>query len=155
MTKSKDVDFDFYFPKVNVQTQIQAFELLAEEIHSACQVPAPALMDVFHVRLAQRSFGMGEGVGIFDVKSSAVKKPVMAMMTFEHDLDFDALDGRTVDVMAALVSPLSDSAAHLQKLAMISRLLRCDDLCEALRSADDVDAMRVLFMPSQDWMVAA
>lgn len=155
MKMQKELSFDFYLCQLNISTQDQAFQILSEKVHKKCGVDSSALLDIFSVRLAQRSFGMGDGVAVFDVKSSAIKKPVLTMVSFADCIDFDSLDDKPVDLMAAVISPLEDSSEHLQKLAHISRVLRCDALREALREARDPDAMRVLFMPSQDWMIAA
>ena len=155
MKIQKELNFELYLPNIKVQTQDKAFELLSKEVQALCGVQAAILLDVFKIRLAQRTFGMGDGIAIFDVKSSVIKKPALVIGTFDQELDFDALDGKPVDIMVAVISPLDDSAAHLQRLASVARLLRCADLCQALRDAQDEDAMRVLFMPSQDWMVAA
>ncbi len=155
MKTQKELNFDLHLPKMKVQTQSKAFELLAEDVESICGVQSSTLLDIFKVRLSQRSFGFGDGVSVFDVKSSAIKKPVLVMATFDHEIEFESLDDKPVDVMAAVISPLSDGAEHLQKLAVISRVLRCHDLCQALRDAKTEDEMKVLFMPSQDWMMAA
>ncbi len=155
MKAQKELHFDLYKANMKLQTQDKVFEALAQDVQSLCGAPSSVLLDIFKVRLAQRTFGMGDGVAIFDVKSTVIKKPVMVMATFDQEIDFDALDGRPVDVMAAVISPLDDVSTHLQCLASVSRLLKCEGLCQALRDAKDEDAMRVLFMPSQDWMVAA
>ena len=155
MKVQKEQHFDLYKANMKVQTQDRVFEALAEDVQSLCGTQSSVLLDIFKVRLAQRTFGMGDGVAIFDVKSTAVKKPVMVMATFDQEIDFDALDGKPVDIMASVISPLEDASAHLQRLASVSRLLKCEDLCQALRDAQNEDALRVLFMPTQDWMVAA
>ncbi|MGH1456086.1 MAG: PTS sugar transporter subunit IIA [Alphaproteobacteria bacterium] len=155
MKTQKELNFDFYLPKMKVQTQNRAFDVLAEEVQSICGVQSSVLFDIFKVRLAQRSFGFGDGVAVFDVKSSAIKKPALVIATFDHDVEFESLDDKPVDIMAAVISPLSDGPTHLQKLAVVSRVLRCHDLRQALRDAKNEDEMQVLFMPSQDWMMAA
>ena len=155
MKIQNNIRFDVYMPNIKAQTQDRVFEILAEDLQDLCGAPASALMDVFKVRLSQRTFGMGDGVAIFDMKSTVIKRPVMLISTFDQNIDFDALDGRPVDIMAAVISPFDDGPSHLQRLASVSRLLKCDDLQDALRDAGDEDAMRVLFMPSQDWMMAA
>jgi PTS system nitrogen regulatory IIA component len=155
MKIQNNIRFDMYMPNIKAQTQARIFEVLAEDLQDLCGAQSSVLMDIFNVRLSQRTFGMGDGVAIFDVKSTAIKRPVMLISTFDQDIDFDALDGRPVDIMAAVISPISDGSAHLQRLAGVSRLLKCDDLQQALRDAEHEDAMRVLFMPSQDWMIAA
>lgn len=155
MNDFKKMHFEFFHAQVKAQTQEKIFDILAEDAAPLCKVETQILRDAFARRLSERTFGMGDGVSIFDVKSEHVKRPVLAMMNFEHDIDFNALDSKPVRIMAAVISPQSDGPLHLQRLASVARLLRCDDLCQALKDARNEDEMRVLFMPSQDWMVAA
>ncbi|MEL6481923.1 MAG: PTS sugar transporter subunit IIA, partial [Pseudomonadota bacterium] len=42
----------------------------------------------------------------------------------EHPLDFDAADGKGVDLMMVLLAPEDAGADHLRALAKVSRLLR-------------------------------
>ncbi len=155
MRSVKELEFDLFLARVKAKTQGRAFEVLAEQAASLCGTEASVLRKVFARRLSERTFGMGEGISIFDVKSDDIKRPVLAMLTFDNDIDFNALDNRPVNVMAAVISPRSSGPFHLQRLASVSRVLRSQDLCDALRDARDEDALRVLFMPSQDWMIAA
>ncbi|MGH1374774.1 MAG: PTS sugar transporter subunit IIA [Alphaproteobacteria bacterium] len=155
MRNMKELDFDLFLARLKAQTQDRAFELLAEHSAALCGTEVSVLRKVFARRLSERTFGMGDGISIFDVKSEKIKSPVLAMLTFDQDIDFNALDNKPVNVMAAVISPRSSGPFHLQRLASISRVLRAQELCDALRDARDEDAMRVLFMPSQDWMIAA
>ncbi len=155
MNISKGLYFDRLLIDLKAQNQRQAFDVLAKESATLTQGNAERIRNAFQSRLEERTFGMGNGLSIFDIKSPAINKPVLIMARFEQELDFNALDGRPVDLMAAVISPQNNVSEHLQKLAYISRVLRSEDLCAALRDAPNEDAMTVLFMPSQDWMIAA
>lgn len=146
---------DLYLPSMKGQTQKKIFQDLAEALSAHCVAPAPILEKVFDKRLSERTFGMEAGVAVFDVQSSLVKRPALVIASFESRVDFNALDGNPVDVMAAVVSPSGEAGRHLQKLSWVSRLLKNEVLCCGLRSARDEDAMRVLFLPDQEWMMAA
>ena len=155
MGNAKELHFDILMANVKARTQQGIFKTLADEAASLCGLSSEDLLDIIKLRLNERTFGMGEGVAIFDVKSLQVKRPILALMTFDNDIDFNALDSKPTNIMAAVISPKLDVSNHLQRLASISRVLRSRDLCGALRDASDVDEMRVLFMSTQDWMVAA
>lgn len=155
MSIAKELRFDVFLPRLKAQSQQKVFDVLAHETAYHSQTDESTLREVFDRRLSERTFGMGDGIAIFDVKSTKIKRPVMVMGTFEHELDFDSLDGRPVDIMVAVISPYTDGPRHLQKLASISRVMKSRDLCTALREARNIDQMEVLFMPSQDWMIAA
>ncbi len=155
MSIIKELRFDIFRVNVAARNQQGAFEELAQAAAPLCGLNRLALMDVFERRLLERTFGMGDGVAVFDVVSPRIQTPVLALFTFAHDIDFNALDGEPANIMAAVLSPSSADSAHLQRLAVVSRVLRSCDLCAALRDAEDLDTMRALFMPTQDWMIAA
>lgn len=48
-------------------------------------------------------------------------------------LDFDAIDGKPVDLVFALLSPEGNGADHLTALAKLSRILKDEALCQKLR----------------------
>lgn len=150
-----DLNFDLFIARMKAQSQKKVFHDLASEAAVTCGVDAETLSRIFSRRLEERTFGMGRGVAIFDVKSLQVQHPVLVMATLENMVDFNALDGQPVNILAAVISPASLGPVHLQKLAQVSRLLNDEDLCNALRDARDEDAMRVLFLSSQGRMMAA
>lgn len=151
----RDFYIDEFVVLLKAQTQKKVFQDLAQTISYQCLCDPLTLMKVFDNRLSERTFGMEAGVAVFDVQSSYVQKPVLVLATLENMVDFKALDGNPVNIVAAVISPKTEGAFHLQKLSWISRLLKNEQLCNALRSAREVDAMRVLFLPDQEWIIAA
>ena len=57
----------------------------------------------------------------------------------DEPVDFDALDGKPVDLVFMLVSPENSGADHLTALAALSRILKTEGSCEKLRKARSVD----------------
>lgn len=155
MSMSKYIDFDLYQNRMRVQTQRQAFQWIALKGASFCGVKPDELEEICQDRFEEAAVSGDHGISIFDARSALVKKPFSFLITFDQDVDLNAHDGRKTDVLAGLISPLSDGAAHLQKLASIARLLRDQDLRAALREASSQDELKVLFMPTQDWIRAA
>ncbi len=155
MSIAKELHFDRFLIDLKAQSQQKIFDILAEETAIFCNAGTQRVRDAFEKRLGERTFGMGDGLAIFDIKSPVITRPMLVLSRFEQELDFDALDHKMVDLMVAVVSPQKDVSAHLQRLAHVSRVLRSADLRAALRDAHDIDAMRVLFMPTQEWMIAA
>jgi PTS system nitrogen regulatory IIA component len=56
-------------------------------------------------------------------------------------VDFDAIDGKKVDLVFLLVSPENSGADHLTALASLSRILKTEGSCEKLRKARTVDEL--------------
>ncbi len=155
MSIAKEFHFDILMTDVKAQTQPKIFETLAEEAAPLCDVDVDVLSNVLDRHSDDRTFYLSDGVAIFDVKSTCIKTPVMAMMKLDRGVAFNAMDGKCVDILASVLSPMSCGPIHLQRLANVSRILRSRDLCNALHDVESTDAMRALFMPTQDWMLAA
>ena len=155
MSLSKELEFDLYLSRIKAQSQQKVFEELGTEVCPLCGVREETMRDAITQRLSERTFGMGDGVAIFDLRDPFIKRPVSVIATLEHDVDFKALDDKPVNIIAAILSPQSDGPKHLQRLSVLSRVMRSEKLQEALRDVSSEDEMRALFMPSQDWMVAA
>jgi PTS system nitrogen regulatory IIA component len=77
--------------------------------------------------------GLGGGVAIPHCKLPGLSDVVTAIGILPHPVDFGAADGAPVDLIFLVVSPPEASAAHLQALARISRILRTPGVPDALR----------------------
>lgn len=81
------------------------------------------------------STGIGSGVAIPHGKSAAVSELVLVAGVHPDGIDFEALDGKAVNLFFLLVGPESAAGQHVKALSRISRLLRRDSfrirLCDA------------------------
>lgn len=155
MRMIKGLRFTLLLPGLKAQTQKTAFRDIAGRAAPLCGLGPDVLYDLFWKKEQLVTSGIGQGVSVMDIRAAGIRKDVLVLGTFDHDIDFDALDGSPVDLFAAVISPFSDGPRHLQRLAAVTRLLRNSQICGALRDAKDEDTMRVLLMPSQRWMEAA
>jgi PTS system nitrogen regulatory IIA component len=64
----------------------------------------------------------------------------MAAGVARDPIDFDALDGKPVELFFMLIGPESASGAHVKALSRISRILRREGLRRDLRNAASGDA---------------
>ncbi len=102
--------------------------------HTAVQ-DAEALKDAVWQRELTRTTGIGHGIGIPHGKSDCVDELRMAIGRPAEPLDFGAIDGKPVNLIILLASPLDKTGPHIQALAKISRLLVSEDLRDALQEA--------------------
>jgi mannitol/fructose-specific phosphotransferase system IIA component (Ntr-type) len=72
------------------------------------------------------STGIGNGVAIPHGKSSATSELVLAAGVARPGVDFEALDGKPVNLFFLLIGPESAAGDHVKALSRISRLLRRD-----------------------------
>ena len=88
---------------------------------------------------------VGNGIAIPHANVSNIEKPKVLIATLSKGLNFYAIDEQPVDVIFLLLAPNEKSSEHLQALALISRLLRNNELTSKLRGCKNAEsAMMVL-----------
>ncbi|MDC1087105.1 PTS sugar transporter subunit IIA [Alphaproteobacteria bacterium] len=91
------------------------------------------------------STAVGNGIAIPHANVSKIEKPKVLVATLSKGLNFYAIDEQPVDVIFLLLAPNEKSSEHLQALALISRLLRNNELTSKLRGCKNAEsAMMVL-----------
>ena len=101
-----------------------AIEELVDLLHERGLIEDPAsLKQVVWDREQQRSTGIGDGLAIPHGKSNCAKDLVMAIGRPREPMEFDALDGKKVELIVLLASPPNRTADHIQALGKISRMM--------------------------------
>jgi PTS system nitrogen regulatory IIA component len=96
------------------------------------------------------STGFGRGVAIPHARIAGISRPVVALLRLESPVEFDAADGMPVDLVFGLLSPENAGATHLHALAAISRLVRDEEVHEALAHAPDAETLFALLTNATD-----
>ena len=99
-------------------------KLLASLLAPGAHVDDALVAKVLLEREALQSTGIGEGVAIPHGALSEVSEQVAALVTVPNGMPFDAIDGRDVTILIAVIGPKRASGEHLKTLARISRILR-------------------------------
>lgn len=107
-------------------------ELAAGELGPAA---AGAILAAVRDREQLLSTGIGSGVAIPHGNTSYIDHIIMAAGVAREPIDFDALDGKPVELFFLLIGPESAAGAHVKALSRISRLLRREGLRRELRAA--------------------
>ena len=104
-----------------------------------------AVFDALLKRERLGSTGLGSGIALPHGRVPALQSPLVAVVTLRTGIDFDALDGRPIDIVFALAVPENCEDQHLQILAGIAEMCSDSGLREALRRADSsVEVQRLL-----------
>ncbi len=103
------------------------------------------LKQVVWEREQQRSTGIGEGLAIPHGKSNCTMELVMAVGRPAAPIDFEAVDGKPVELVVLLASPPNKTSEHIQALGKISRLMSNTELREQVYAAASAEAMYALF----------
>lgn len=85
------------------------------------------------------STGLGNGVALPHGRMQGLKQPLAAMLVLHEGIDFDAIDGKPVDVLFALLVPEESTDDHLQILANLAKMFSEPEFCTRLRSCKDRD----------------
>src|SRR6476659_2139715 len=86
-------------------------------------------------REATRTTGIGNGLAIPHGKCTGTDHLVMAIGRPATPVDFQAIDGRPVNLIWLLTSPPDKTGPHIHALARISRLMTIDRFRQALAAA--------------------
>ncbi len=133
----------------------QFLQKCSAELASLTQQDEHDIYDKLNERENLGSTGMGDGVAIPHARMKGLDRVYALFASLDQGLDFDAVDGKPIDLAFVLLAPHDAGADHLQALARISRLLRHKDFCERLRTATSLDAVRSLLMHPDDMIAAA
>jgi PTS system nitrogen regulatory IIA component len=104
-------------------------------------IPVAKLVNELAARERLGSTGLGEGIAIPHCRLAECAKIVGALMHLAQPVQFDAIDGRPVDVLFALVVPASAHDAHLKVLAELARVFADERNRDRLRAAPTAGAL--------------
>jgi PTS system nitrogen regulatory IIA component len=96
------------------------------------------------------STGFGHGVAIPHGKIDGLKQIYCLFARLSEPLDYKAIDGRPVDLIFLLLSPLDSGAEHLKALATVSRVTRHPGTLEKVRGARTRDALAAVLMGADE-----
>ncbi len=115
---------------------VELVDLLVED---HCAEDPDEVLRVVREREAILSTGIGSGIAIPHGKTSVCGGLSIAAGITREPVEFDALDGRPVQLLFLLVAPETEAGAHIKALSRISRLVRQPDLRDRLVAAADGD----------------
>ena len=93
------------------------------------------VLDAVLERESTRTTGIGNGLAIPHGKCNGTDHLVMAIGRPATPVDFQAIDGRPVNLIWLLSSPPDKTGPHIHALARISRLMTIDKFRHALAEA--------------------
>lgn len=108
--------------------------LVAEEIGDA------SADDIYERLLARErmgSTGIGEGIAIPHCRLTHCEHAFGMLLRLQNPIDYDSIDGHSVDLVFALLVPEEATDEHLQILATLARNFNQEEYREALRNAPD------------------
>ena len=135
--------------RLPAQDKKQALKMMAVQAATLIKLSEKEIYNALLEREHIGCTGMGNGVCVPHGRFEGLSSLQAVFASIEKPIEFGAADGRPVDLIFMLLSPLSANTEHLKALAMISRVLRDKTLCEALRKADNAQSLYTLLTNSR------
>jgi PTS system nitrogen regulatory IIA component len=108
---------------------------LANKAASRLRLPPDTILTELSKREELGSTGVGDGVAIPHARFSQIDKAFGMLLRLRQPIEFDALDGKPVDIVFMLLLPESAKGEQLSALACVARKLRSPAVKAALRNA--------------------
>jgi PTS system nitrogen regulatory IIA component len=120
-----------------VRDKKQAIKSLAAQASKLCELSEREIFNVLMERENLGCTGVGNGVCIPHGRFEGLKEVHALFAHLEKPIAFGAADGKPIDLIMLLLTPVSANTEHIKALATISRLLRDKVLCDRLRKTYD------------------
>lgn len=120
---------------VKADDKRQLLQQLAALAAKEAKADARMVTDSVWERENLGSTGYGGGTAFPHARIDGINRVVGVFARLSAPVEFDAVDGKPVDLVFLLISPENSGADHLTALAMVSRVLKDADTCEKLRQA--------------------
>jgi len=113
-------------------------ELIAEDI---ALLEADNIFDALMAREQLGSTGLGDGIAIPHCRVPLCQDIIGALVTLKEPIDFDAIDGKPVDILFVLIVPEQKTDEHIKTLAKLAELFNDEDFCYTLRHTHDSEGL--------------
>jgi PTS system nitrogen regulatory IIA component len=121
--------------------KVRLLRELARQAAAKLDLVPDAVADALLKREELGSTGTGGGIAIPHARLDGVTKPFGMLVRLARAIDFDAIDGRPVDIVCLLLLPTRAQGEQLNALACAARALRDPDAVRELRRAGDDAAL--------------
>ncbi len=124
-----------------VTSKKKVLEKVSEIIEEATDTNRKQIFRSLCEREKLGSTGLGDGVAIPHGRVAECNKAKAVFMLLEKPIDYDAPDGKSVDIIFALVVPKNAHQEHLSHLAKIAQILSDQKTLSQIRHAHSGEAL--------------
>ncbi len=118
----------------------QVLDELSKLAEKKLEINPRTLLESLIKREKLGSTAVGNGIAIPHANVSKIEKPYVFVSTLINGLDFNSTDDQPVDIVFLLIAPDNNGSENLQALALISRLLRNNELTTKLRGCKNTES---------------
>jgi PTS system nitrogen regulatory IIA component len=114
---------------------------LARRAAAILGVAEEKIADALLKREEVGSTGTGDGVALPHARLAEVKRPFGMLVRLRQAIDFDAVDGKPVNLVLLLLAPATSPGEQLNALACAARALRNPDVLLRLQTAASAEQL--------------
>lgn len=129
---------------LRVADKAQLLAELARRAATAVPLAQATILRALAAREQLGSTGLGKGFALPHAQLEGLSTFYALCVRLQRPIDYEAIDGKPVDLVILLLTPEADSARHLPTLAALSRPLRDEAFVQRLRRAPDAAALHNL-----------
>jgi PTS system nitrogen regulatory IIA component len=144
------LDFDAIKTILSGGNKRSLLQQLANAAAQRLRVDASLILASLTEREQLGSTGFGQGVAIPHGKIDGLGRIYCLFARLSEPIDYKAIDGRPVDLVFLLLSPVDAGAEHLKALAAISRVTRNGATLEKMRGARSRDALAAVLLGADE-----
>jgi nitrogen PTS system EIIA component len=122
---------------LRVADKAQLLAELARRAATAVSLDQGAILRALQAREQLGSTGLGKGFALPHARLEGLSKFYVLCVRLQRPIEYEAIDGKPVDLVILLLTPEAASAQHLATLATLSRPLRDEAFVQRLRRASD------------------
>lgn len=126
---------DMVLASVDAENKRGLLESLANFVAEKENLDKNSIFEAILERENLGSTGYGEGVAFPHARIDGLDKVIAVFARLNKGIDYDSLDGHSVDLVGFLLSPERSGEDHLQALAVMSRILKDAGTCRKIREA--------------------
>lgn len=96
--------------------------------------------DIFNAIMAREQLGstaLGNGIAVPHCRVPHCETIIGALITLENAIDFDAIDGKKVDLIFLLIVPEEKTDDHIKALGGLAELFNDPNFCSTIRQAQN------------------
>ena len=140
---------DLILPRLRAGNKKALLDELARIAVPLAQLDRAIVLAALQERERIGCTGIGQGVALPHARFPSIGKPVTIFARLAAPIEYDAVDGRRVDLVYFLLGPETASDEHLKTLACAARLFRDPTARQALRHATDEAGLRAILSGNQ------
>ena len=140
MDIAKILPVDHVFTDIKARSEKLVLQELSQRACASTKLDMYAILDVLLAREHLGSTGIGGGIGLPHGKIEGLKELTAFFTRLEDAVNFDADDGKPVDLVFLILAPNHAESVHLRALSAVARLLQRPEIAKDLRAAPDAAA---------------